>query len=107
MDQFLPLSWKLMDGDLVPLLKVAVWETNTAMAQSQPLSKSLSCARHCGKNPTALPNTLPSDLLMRKWAGSKTNDPSQVVQHRAGLEGWIICLLNFIFNPGLYSWLWL
>lgn len=69
MDQFLPLSWKLMDGELVPLLKVTVWETNTAMAQSQPLSESLSCARHCGKTPTALPNTLPSDLLMGKWAG--------------------------------------
>lgn len=37
---------------------------------------------------------------------SKPNDPSQVVQLlTTGLEGWIICLPNFVFNPGLYSWL--
>lgn len=35
---------------------------------------------------------------------SKPNDPSQVVQLlTTGLEGWIIGLSNFVFNPGLYS----
>ena len=53
-----------MGGDLGPLFKVVVWETNTAMVQSQPLSisKSLSCARHRGKSLVALPSTLPSKL---------------------------------------------